>query len=241
MNAILTLFKREFLGYFRTPVAYVFLAVFIVAAVSLTWFVGGLFSSNDASLQRFFVFLPWVYLFLIPAVGMRLWAEERRAGTWELLFTWPVTTTQAVVAKFLAAWAFVAIGLLGTLTLPLTVAFLGDPDWGPIFTGYFGAILMAGAYMAVCALASALTRNQVIAFVMGMLACLILVFLGWSVFNTLLLGLGLPVPWVDAIANFSFITHFEPFAQGLVTLRDLAFFAILIVASLWLNSIVLER
>lgn len=241
MTALVSVFKREFLGYFRTPIAYVFLTVFLVASVSLTWYIGGFFEGNDASLNRFFVFLPWVYLFLIPAVGMRLWSEEKRSGTWELLLTYPVTTESAVLGKFLAAWAFIVLALLGTFPLVLTVGWLGNPDWGPVFTGYLGAILMAAAYLGVCAFVSALTKNQVIAFVISLVLCLILVFLGWSVFNNLLLGIGLPVWLVDGLANFSFVTHFEYFSRGLVTLSDALFFIILTAAALYLNVLVLER
>jgi ABC-2 type transport system permease protein len=233
--------KREFLGYFRTPIAYVFLAVFLLAAIGLPWFLGAFFQRNEASLASFFVFLPWVYLFLIPAAGMRLWSEEKRSGTWELLLTHPVTVPQAVIAKFLAAWLFIGLALVLTFPLGITVAYLGDPDWGPLFAGYFGALLMAGAYLAICSLASALTKNQVIAFVLSTSICLILVLLGWSVFNQLLLGMGLPVRLVDTIANFSFITHFEDMGKGLVALRDVLFFASLTAATLWLNCLVLER
>lgn len=241
MNALLPVFKREFLGYFRTQIAYVFLTVFAVSTVSLTWFIGRLFESNSASLNSFFTFMPWVFLFLVPAVGMRLWSEEIRSGTSELLFTYPVTLAQAVLGKFLAGWAFLAVGILGTLTLPMTLAYLGDPEWGPIFSGYLGLVLMAGGYLGICSLASALTRNQVIAFVLGVLACLILVFLGWSVFNDLLLNIGLPVWLVDGLSNFSFVTHFENFMRGLLTLRDVLFFLILIAGSLSLNVIALNR
>lgn len=241
MNALLPIFKREFFGYFRTPIAYVFLTVFALASVSLTWFIGRFFESNSASLQSFFVFMPWVFLFLVPAVGMRLWSEEIRSGTSELLFTYPVTVGTAVLAKFLAAWAFLAVGILGTFTLPLTVAYLGDPDWGPLLAGYFGLFLMAGAYLGICSLASALTRNQVIAFVLGVLICLVLVFLGWSVFNNLLLNIGLPVAFVDALSNFSFVTHFDNFSRGLITVRDTLFFFVVMGGALFLNIVVLNR
>jgi len=241
MKVLVPLIKREFLGYFRTPIAYVFLTVFLLAAVGLPWFIGGFFESNDASMTRVFTFFPWIFLFLIPAVGMRLWSEEKRSGTWELLLTYPVTVAQAVIAKFLAGWLFVVVALALTLTLPLTIAYLGDPDWGPVLTGYFGSVLMAGAYLGVCSLASSMTKNQVIAFVLSLALCLVLVLMGWSVFNTLLAGLKLPVPLIDALSNFSFITHFEPMTKGVVTLRDLSFFLSLMVGSLWLNMVVLNR
>jgi ABC-2 type transport system permease protein len=240
MSQITPVFKREFLGYFRSPVAYVFLIVFLVASVGLAFFVGGLFKANQASLQSFFVFHPWLYLFLIPAVGMRLWAEERRGGTIELLFTLPLTTLEAVLGKFLAAWAFLALGLALTFPLALTVGWLGDPDWGVIAGSYLGSALMAGAYLSICSLLSSLTKNQVVAFVLGVVTCLVLVFLGWSVFNSLLSGL-LPVPAVDFIANLGFIPHFDAFSKGILDPRDFAYFGSVIALALTLNVAALER
>ena len=240
MKLICAIFKREFLGYFRSPVAYVFLIVFLVSVLGLTWFLGGFFDSNDANLNPLFTFLPWVFLFLIPAVGMRLWAEEKRSGTWELLFTLPVSIAQTVFGKFLAGWAFVALAIVLTVSMPLTVAYLGDPDWGPIFSGYFGGILMAGTYLSICSLTSALTKNQVISFVLSVIFCLILVFLGWSVFSDFLLALNLPVGFVDALSNFSFVTHYEPMVRGLVTLRDIFFFLSLTAFCLFVNVLILE-
>lgn len=240
MSQLTPVFKREFLGYFRSPVAYVFLIVFLVASVGLAFFVGGLFKANQASLQSFFVFHPWLYLFLIPAAGMRLWAEERRGGTIELLFTLPLTTLDAVLGKFLAAWAFLALGLALTFPLTLTIGWLGNPDWGTVFSGYLGSALMAGAYLAICSLLSALTKNQVIAFVLGVVTCLVFVFLGWSVFNGLLSSF-LPVAAVDFIANLGFIPHFEAFTKGIIDPRDLAYFGSLIALALTVNVVVLER
>lgn len=240
MSQITPVFKREFLGYFRSPVAYVFLIVFLVASVGLAFFVGGFFKANQASLQSFFVFHPWLYLFLIPAAGMRLWAEERRGGTIELLFTLPLTTLDAVLGKFLAAWAFLALGLALTFPLALTVGWLGDPDWGVIAGGYLGSALMAGAYLAICSLLSALTKNQVVAFVLGVVVCLALVFLGWSVFNGLLSGF-LPVGAVDFIANLGFIPHFDAFSKGILDPRDFAYFGSVIALALTLNVAALER
>ncbi len=241
MQNIKSIFKREFLGYFRTPVAYVFLIVFLIASVGLTWFLGRIFDSNEASLARFFMFIPWVFLFLVPAVGMRLWAEEKRSGTWELLFTLPISVTEAVIGKFLAGWLFLTLAILSTLTLPLTISYLGDPDWNIIFTGYFGAILMAGAYLGICSLTSAFTRSQVISFVISLVVCLVMVFLGWSVFNNFLLSIHLPNTVAMAIANFSFISHFEPMTLGLIRIQNIAFFAAVIVASLSLNVVALKR
>lgn len=241
MSAVMTTFKREFLGYFRTPVAYVVLIFFVMISVGLPWFVGRIFDSNQASLGIFFTFLPWIFLFLIPAVGMRLWSEERRSGTWELLFTMPLSVGQAVVGKFLAGWLFVTLAILLTFTLPWTIAYLGDPDAGPIFTGYLGAILMAGAYLSICSLTSSLTKNQVISFVLSVFICFVLVMLGWSVFNGLLLAAGLPVWLVDSIASFSFVTHFDGMTKGLLALRDVVFFLSLTLFCLWLNVVILTR
>jgi ABC-2 type transport system permease protein len=240
MSQIAPVFKREFLGYFRSPVAYVFLIVFLVASVGLAFFVGGFFRGNQASLESFFVFHPWLYLFLIPAAAMRLWAEEKRGGTIELLFTLPLTTRDAVLGKFFAAWLFLALGLALTAPMALTVGWLGDPDWGVIVSGYLGSALLAGACLAICTLLSALTKNQVIAFVLGVIVLLVLVFLGWSVFNQLLSGF-LPVAAVDFIANLGFIPHFDALAKGIVDARDLAYFGSVIALALAINVAVLER
>ncbi|NRA26100.1 MAG: ABC transporter permease subunit [Opitutales bacterium] len=241
MNGLRTIFAREFFGYFRTPVAYVFLVAFILASIGLPWFVGRFFEGNDASLNRFFTFLPWVFLFLIPAVGMRLWSEEKRSGTWELLLTLPISLFDAVMGKFLAAWVFVALALALTLPMPLTVMYLGDPDLGPMLSGYFGALLMAGAYLGICSLASALTENQVIAFVVSVSVCLVLVLLGFGPFNDFLENLSLPVLLVDAIARFSFVYNFEAMFKGLITVGNVTFFVSLAAFCLSLNLYVLKR
>lgn len=240
MSQILPIFKREFLGYFRSPVAYVFLVVFLMAAVGLAFFLGQFFDAGIASLERFFIFHPWLFLFLIPAAGMRLWSEEKRTGSIELLFTLPVTTLEAVLGKYLAAWAFLATAVLLTFPMALTVGYLGDPDWGVIFTSYVGSILMAGAYLGVCSLMSALTKNQVISFVLSVIVCLVLLFLGWSVFSELLEAT-LPQTLADALANFSFITHFDPFTKGIVDPKDVVFFLSLTGFTLFLNVVALER
>ena len=240
MQPIVPLFKREFLGYFRSPVAYVFLVVFSLASVGLAFFVGGFFKAGTASLETYFMFYPWLFLFLIPAAGMRLWSEEKRTGTVELLFTLPVTTLAAVLGKVLAAWAFLALAILLSAPMALTVAYLGDPDWGVVLATYAGSILMAGGYLGVCALTSALTKNQVISFVLSVIACLVLLFLGWSVFSNVL-GAVFPVWLVDLLANFSFITHFDAFTKGIVDPKDVMFFLSLMGFTLFLNVVVLER
>lgn len=240
MTPIIPVFKREFLGYFRSPVAYVFLVVFLMAAVGLAFFLGRFFDAGQASLQSFFLFHPWLFLFLIPAVGMRLWSEEKRTGTIELLFTLPLTTLHAVLGKYLAAWAFLCTAIALTFPMALTVGYLGDPDWGIIFSSYLGSMLMAGAYLGVCSLTSALTKNQVISFVLSVIVCLVLVFLGWSIFSELLEAY-LPVFLADLLANFSFITHFEPFTKGIIDLSDVVFFLSLTGFTLFLNVVALER
>lgn len=234
-------FKREFLGYFRSPVAYVFLIAFLVISVALAFSrYGGFYRSNQASLETYFVFFPWLFLFLVPAVGMRLWSEEKRSGTVELLFTLPITTLAAVIGKFLAAWAFLALGILLSFPMAITVAYLGDPDWGVLLTTYFGAILMAGGYLAVCSLTSALTKNQVISFVLSLVACAVLVFLGLSGFTEFLSEI-FPIGVADAISNFSFTTHFDAFTKGIIDPKDVVFFLSLIGFALFLNVVALER
>ncbi len=240
MSQIAPLFKREFLGYFRSPVAYVFLSIFLIASVGLAFFIGGFFKANLASLSSFFGLHPWLFLFLIPAAGMRLWSEEKRTGTIELLFTLPVTTLEAVLAKFLAAWAFLAVAILLSFPMIVTVAYLGDPDWGIIVTSYLGSILMAGAYLGVCAVTSAITKNQVISFVVSVVVCLVILLLGFSVFNEAMTSV-LPIWLTDLIANFSFITHFEPFTKGIIDPKDLVYFLSLIGFTLFINVLVLER
>lgn len=241
MRQITPIFKREFMGYFRSPVAYVFLIAFLLISVSFAFSpFGGLFRAGVASLERYFMFFPWFFLFLVPAVGMRLWSEEKRAGTIELIFTLPVTTLEAVLGKFLAAWAFLALAVLMSFPLAVTIGYLGDPDWGVIGTTYFGAILMAGAYLGVCVLMSALTKNQVISFVLSVIACTVIVFLGYSGFTGVLEGF-LPIAVADALANFSFITHFDAFTKGIIDPKDVVFFLSLMGFTLFLNVVVLDR
>src|SRR5581483_8509635 len=189
-------------------VAYVFLIGFLVISVGLAFSrFGQFYEASNASLDRYFMFFPWLFLILVPAVGMRLWSEEKRSGTVELLFPLPVTTLQAVLGKFFAGWAFLALAVLLSFPMAITIGYLGSPDWGVVATTYLGAILMAGGYLGVCALTSALTKNQVISFVLSLGACAVLVFLGFSGF-TPTLEKWLPINVADALANFSFITHF---------------------------------
>ena len=239
MSQFLPLFKREFLGYFRSPVAYVFIVIFLLAAVGSTFFIGSLYETNQASLEPFFSFLPWLYLVFVPAVGMRLWAEERRSGTVELLFTLPVTMGEAVLAKFIAGWAFLAVTLALTFPLILTVNYLGDPDNGVLFAGYLGSVLMAGAFLSVACFTSALTKNQVISFILGVMICFAMVLVGWGVFTDILAS-AFPASVIDLISQLGFITHFQSVSRGLIDSRDLIYFVSAIAFGLTLNVIVLN-
>lgn len=242
MRQIAPIFNREFLGYFRSPVAYVFLIVFLLASVGLAFFAGGFFKAREATLNSYFYFHPWLFLFLVPAAGMRLWSEEKRSGTVELLFTLPVTTLEAVIGKFLAAWVFLAIAILLSFPMVITLAYLGDPDWGAVVSGYIGSILMAAGYLGVTSLMSALTKNQVISFVLSVFLCFIIVLLGTSMFSEVMTGfLGLPVGLVDLISNFSFMTHFDAFIKGVIDPKDVIFFVSLTGLTLFLNVVALER
>jgi ABC-2 type transport system permease protein len=201
---------------------------------------GGFFKAGVASLDAYFAFYPWLFLFIVPAVGMRLWSEEKRSGTAELLFTLPVTTLEAVVGKFLAGWAFLALAVALSFPMAITIGYLGNPDWGIVATSYIGAILMAGGFLGVCSLTSALTKNQVISFVISLVACAVLVFLGYSGFTAFLEGF-LPVGVADAVSNFSFITHFSPMVRGIIDPKDVVFFLSLMGFTLFLNVVALER
>ncbi|HEY1792640.1 MAG TPA: ABC transporter permease [Opitutaceae bacterium] len=241
MKQIKPIFKREFGAYFRTPVAYIFLVAFLVISVALAFSrFGGFFRSDNASLDTYFGFFPWLYLIIVPAVGMRLWSEEKRSGTAELLFTLPVTTVEAVIGKFLAGWAFLALAVILSFPMAITIGYLGNPDWGVVLSSYLGAILMAGGYLGVCSLTSALTKNQVVSFIIGLGACAVLVFLGYSGFTDLLESF-VPVGVADTISNFSFMTHFSPMIRGIIDLKDVVFFLSLMGFTLFANVVALER
>ncbi|MCZ6628018.1 MAG: ABC transporter permease subunit [SAR324 cluster bacterium] len=232
--------KRELMGYFRSPVAYVFIFIFLVSTSGTSWYLGNFYTSNEASLELFFFFHPWLYLFLIPAVGMRLWAEERRTGTMEILLTLPISSVTAVMSKFLAAWLFMGLSLLLTFPMILTANYLGDPDSGVMVTGYIGSFLMAGAYLAITSFTSSLTKNQVISFILSFMVCLILVMLGWGVLTRTLVEI-FPVWLADLITQFSFTTHFNGLRRGIIDLRDVVYFASIIVVMLYANVLVLDN
>lgn len=240
MEQFIPIFKRELLAYFRTPVAYVFTVIFLVAASACTFFLGNFFDSNHAGLDLFFAFHPWLYLFLVPAVGMRLWAEDRRSGAVELIFSLPMTIGEAVLAKFAAAWVFLGFALVLTFPMVITVNYLGTPDNAVIASGYLGSFLMSGAFLAIANLTSALSKNQVVSFILSCLACLIMVFMSWGVFSRLLSDY-LPVGLVDFIVSVGFLRHFEALSRGFIDLRNLLYFAAVITISLTLTGIVLNR
>jgi len=179
MSNIVTIAKREVRGYFSSPVAYVFIVIFLLLSGFFTFMVGGFFDRGQASLEGFFAWHPWLYLFLVPAVGMRMWSEERRLGTIELLLTMPITPWQAIVGKFLASWVVVALALVLTFPIVITVNYLGHPDNGVLIAGYIGSLLMAGAYLAITAMTSSMTRNQVVSFIVSVVLALFLILAGY--------------------------------------------------------------
>ena len=236
---IKAIMKRELGGYFTSPVAYVFLVIFLLLTGFFTFTVGNFFERGEASLVSFFTWHPWLYLFLVPAAGMRLWSEERRLGTLELLLTMPVTTLQAIVGKFLASWVFLLIALALTFPVWITVNWLGSPDNGVIFTGYVGSALLAGAYLAISCMTSAMTRNQVISFIVSVVICLFLILAGFTPVTDLLVRWANPV-LVQTIASFSVMTHFEGFQRGVIDLRDVVFFVTVIVFALFTTGVVIR-
>jgi ABC-2 type transport system permease protein len=237
-NALLVM-RRELEAYFTSPLAYVFIIIFLALGGALTFYVGGFFERGRADLSAFFVFHPWLYLFLIPALGMRLWAEERKSGTLEFLLTLPLGTAAAVVGKFLAAWLFAGVALLLTFPLWLTVNRLGGPDNGAIAAGYLGSWLMAGGFLALSGVVSALTKNQVIAFVGATALCFLFMVSGLPLVQGVFQGWA-PAALVDVVASFSFLTNFDAIQNGVVDGRHLVFFGSLIVASLAINVAVVE-
>jgi ABC-2 type transport system permease protein len=239
MNPTLAIARRELKSYFATPVAYVFIVIFLVLAGAFTFYLGGFYERGQADLQPFFNFHPWLYLFLVPAVSMRLWSEERKSGTIELLLTLPVTMWQAVLGKFIAAWAFIGIALLLTFPIWISVNYLGDPDNGVIVASYFGSFLMAGAFLSIGACLSAASRNQVIAFILTTVVCFFLLLAGFPMVLDFVRAV-LPQVMVDAVANLSFLTHFAAIAKGVLDLRDILFFLLTIGFWLYASAIVID-
>ncbi len=239
MNLIRALFRRELQSYFATPVAYVFIVIYLVLMGTFTFYLGQFYERGQADLSSFFNFHPWLYLFLVPAISMRLWAEERKTGSIELLMTMPITAWQAVLGKYLAAWAFTGIALALTFPVWITVNYLGRPDNGAILAGYVGSFLMAGGFLAIGACVSATTRNQVIAFVITIVVCFGFLLSGFPMVLDLFSGWA-PQALVDGIASLSFLTHFANISKGVIDFRDLVYFGLLIGAFLYANTIVLQ-
>ncbi len=233
------IFKRELRAYFSTPVAYVFIVIFLFLTGIFTFYIGNFFETNQADLSPFFSFHPWLYLFLIPAISMRLWSEERKTGTIELLMTLPVTLWEAVIGKYLAAWSFTAIALALTFPIWITVNYLGDPDNTVIFVSYIGSLLMAGGFLAIGSCISALTKNQVIAFVISVVICFMFILSGFPLVLDFFSGWA-PQPILDAISSFSFLSHFNSIMKGVIDIRDIIFFASLIGLWLYLNTLAIE-
>jgi ABC-2 type transport system permease protein len=236
---IVTIAKREVAGYFASPVAYVFIVIFLLLSGFFTFMVADFFERGQANLLTFFAWHPWLYLFLVPAVGMRMWSEERRLGTIELLLTMPITPWQAIVGKFLASWLVLALALALTFPIVLTVNYLGHPDNGVIFASYLGSLLLSGAYLSVSAMTSAMTRNQVVSFILSLVICLFLILAGWPPVTNLLTQWA--SPWfVETVAAFSVMTHFDSIQKGVIDSRDVFFFLSVIAFSLFATGVILR-
>jgi len=238
MRILQIIFKRELAGYFATPLAYVFIVIFLVMNGIFTFDLGGFYVRGQADLMPFFSFHPWLYLFMIPAIAMGLWADERKTGTIELLMTLPVKLTDAVLGKFLAAWVLCGAALLLTFPIWITVNYLGDPDNGVIVAAYLGSWLMAGSFLAIGSCMSAMTRNSVIAFILTVAICFVFVASGSEIvlnaFNWA------PQVLVDAVAALSFLTHFDAISKGVLDLRDILFFLVFMASWLFASAIVIE-
>jgi ABC-2 type transport system permease protein len=239
MNAIKVIATRELKSYFATPLAYVFIVIFLALMGVFTFYLGGFYERGQADLAPFFDFHPWLYLFLIPAIAMRLWAEERKSGNIELLMTLPVTLWQAVVGKFLAAWCFTSVALALTFPIWITVNYLGDPDNGVILAAYIGSLLMAGAFLAIGSCISAANTNQVVAFIITVVICFIFMLSGFPLVLDFFSAWA-PQILLDSIAGLSFLTHFNSLSKGVIDLRDVFYFLLVIGAWLYATTIVLD-
>jgi len=234
LNKIYIIFDRELRGYFRTPLASIFLLVFLALSSGMTFFLGRFFERDQADLIAFFSWHPWLFLILMPAIGMRLWAEERRSGTIELLITLPVTNTQLVIGKFLASWIFTLIALVLSMPIWITVNYLGDPDNNVILVSYFGSWLMAGAFLALTSCLSTLTKNQVIAFIISSISGFILIMAGFSLILSAVRSWA-PIWITETIGSMSFLSHFSRIQMGVFDLNTLIFFVSMIILCLWIN------
>lgn len=239
IEATLIIAKREFRSYFATPLALVFLSIFVALTGAFTFYVGGFFDRGQADLSAFFIYHPWLFLLLVPAIAMRLWAEERKTGTIELLMTLPISPWAAILGKFLAAWAVVGVALLATFPMWITVNYLGNPDNGVIMTSYIGSLLCAGAFLAIGSAISALTKNQVIAFIVAAVICFLLVMSGYELVLNSFRGWA-PQTVVTAVQNLSVIFHFEDFTKGILSLPAITFFLSVIGLGLFANKIIVD-
>jgi ABC-2 type transport system permease protein len=237
---IIAVAKRELSSYFTSPVAYVFLVIFLLLTGFFTFTVGSFFERGEANLSAFFSWHPWLYLVLVPAIGMRVWSEERRSGTMELLLTLPLNPWEAILAKFLASWLFLAIALALTFPVVVTVNVLGEPDNGQIAAGYLGSLLLSGAYLALTCMTSAMTRNQVVAFILSVVLCLFLILAGFSPVTDMLTRWASPA-LVSVVAGFSVVTHYDGFQKGVIDLRDLAYFISLAGFALFATAVILRN
>ncbi len=240
MKTIYAIMKRELSHYFTTPLAYVFIIIFLMLAATFTFYLGNLYERRQADLVPFFQYHPWLYLFLIPAISMRLWAEEKKNGSIELLMTLPISITQAVLGKYLAAWLFAGLALLLTFPVWLTVNYLGAPDNGVIFSSYLGSFLMAGAFLAIGSCISATTSNQVIAFIISIVICFLFITTNFP-FVIDFFKLWLPQALLDTITSLSFLSHFSSINKGVIDLRDLIYFMLMIGFWLAANVVILEN
>jgi len=239
VKSLWPIFKREFLAYFSTPLAYVFIVIFLFAMGAFTFYIGHFYENGTADLSIFFSYHPWLYLFLVPAIAMRLWAEERRSGTMELLLTLPVPLWAAVGGKYLAAWAFTGVALFLTFPIWITVNYLGSPDNGVILASYVGSLLLAGGYLAIGACISALTNNQVIAFIVSVVICFLFTISGAPLVLDFFRGWA-PLVLIEAVSSFSMLTHFMSITAGVIDLRDVVFFFSLIALFLAANVVIID-
>ena len=239
MRNVALILRRELASYFATPLAYVFILIFLVLANAFTFYVGGFYRSGQADLRPFFLFHPWLYLFLIPALTMKLWAEERNSGSIELLMTLPIEVWEAVLGKFLAAWLFTGLALALTFPIWITVNYLGSPDNGVIFASYVGSLLLAGGFLAIGSCMSALTRNPVVAFILGVTACFVLLLAGYPLVLDAFQGWA-PETLVAAVASLSLLTHFQSITRGVLQARDVLYFAMLIGFFLFTTAVAID-
>ena len=240
MSQVVHIAKRELMSYFATPVAYVFLMIFLIMAGVFTFYLGNFYERGQADLLSFFNFHPWLYLFFMPAIAMGLWSQERQLGTIELLMTLPITLWQAVLGKFLAAWLFAGGALLLTFPILLTVNYLGNPDNGIILAGYIGSWLMAGSFLAIGGCMSALSRNQIVAFILAVVVCFLFMVSGLNIVLDLFSSWA-PQSVLDVIASLSFLSRFESIARGVIDIRDLFYFVSLILVWLFLTTQIVDR